>query len=68
ANKVAEYYKKAIGLPSSWDRMIRHSLLKLYDGRHFTSQFLISANLLRFFSPCKNCGKLYNDTLHAFVD
>ncbi|QQP40890.1 Uncharacterized protein FKW44_015092, partial [Caligus rogercresseyi] len=47
---------------------IMQSLVGLIDSRTFTSQFQISAGLLRFFRPCKDCGKTYNDSIHAFSD
>eukprot|EP00096_Caligus_rogercresseyi_P014905 TRINITY_DN7371_c0_g1_i4.p1 TRINITY_DN7371_c0_g1~~TRINITY_DN7371_c0_g1_i4.p1 ORF type:complete len:219 (-),score=-28.30 TRINITY_DN7371_c0_g1_i4:357-1013(-) len=48
--------------------MILHSTQGIVDGLKFTAQFQISGQLLKFYYPCNNCGCLYNNILHAYVD
>ncbi|QQP49837.1 Uncharacterized protein FKW44_010638, partial [Caligus rogercresseyi] len=38
------------------------------DASKFTVQFQILGQYIKFFRPCNNCGRLYNDIFHAFVD
>ncbi|QQP41224.1 Uncharacterized protein FKW44_015523, partial [Caligus rogercresseyi] len=49
------------------ERIMRY-LIGITDDTKFTTQWQISADLIRFIYPCKDCGKLYKSTLEAFVD
>ncbi|QQP50723.1 Hypothetical protein FKW44_011837, partial [Caligus rogercresseyi] len=40
------------------EKRIKDSLAEIIDGNHFTAQLLISANIIRFYRPCKDCGTI----------
>ncbi|QQP40130.1 Uncharacterized protein FKW44_014075, partial [Caligus rogercresseyi] len=44
------------------------SLMGINDGKKFTAQLQISANLISFSQHCKDCGRLYVNIRHAFCD
>eukprot|EP00096_Caligus_rogercresseyi_P008968 TRINITY_DN2954_c1_g2_i10.p1 TRINITY_DN2954_c1_g2~~TRINITY_DN2954_c1_g2_i10.p1 ORF type:complete len:255 (+),score=-23.36 TRINITY_DN2954_c1_g2_i10:68-832(+) len=67
-NSIVCKYKKILNLPSSWDRRIMGSTCRIADGNKFTAQFQISSDIIRFYHPCKDCGFIFNTTVHAFVD
>ncbi|QQP53607.1 Uncharacterized protein FKW44_006138, partial [Caligus rogercresseyi] len=66
--KIIENYIDVLGLPASWGGVVARSLLGINDGRKFTAQFQISADLIKFYRPCKDCGKTFNTIVHAFID
>ena len=65
---LADFYLNHLKLPENWRIRIERSLVGIHDGKKFTAQLQISSNCIQFTRHCLNCGKLYNSTLHAFVD
>eukprot|EP00096_Caligus_rogercresseyi_P008904 TRINITY_DN2907_c0_g1_i1.p1 TRINITY_DN2907_c0_g1~~TRINITY_DN2907_c0_g1_i1.p1 ORF type:complete len:418 (+),score=-66.11 TRINITY_DN2907_c0_g1_i1:245-1498(+) len=66
--EIISKFLSIFSLPSSWKKRISCSTWSIADGSKFTAQFQISTRLIKFFYPCNNCGILYNNIIHAFVD
>eukprot|EP00096_Caligus_rogercresseyi_P013043 TRINITY_DN5705_c0_g1_i1.p1 TRINITY_DN5705_c0_g1~~TRINITY_DN5705_c0_g1_i1.p1 ORF type:complete len:218 (+),score=-16.61 TRINITY_DN5705_c0_g1_i1:34-654(+) len=66
--EVCAFLTKKYSLHPHMNKRILSSLNNICDGRKFTAQFQISAGLIKFYRPCKDCGMLYNHASHTFVD
>ncbi|QQP41034.1 Uncharacterized protein FKW44_015280, partial [Caligus rogercresseyi] len=65
---VANAHLKRFYIPEESKSRICASLTGIYDDKKFMAELQISAYCISFDSHCLNCGKLYNDVEHAFVD
>uniref|UniRef100_A0A0K2T1A4 Uncharacterized protein n=1 Tax=Lepeophtheirus salmonis TaxID=72036 RepID=A0A0K2T1A4_LEPSM len=65
---LCDLHRRRLSLPENWKSRIYSSLRGINDGGKITVQLQTSANCILISRTCRDCCKIFNYTVHAFVD